>query len=91
MGLIVLLASQIIVISIAVAAYRRVSYALKTLDRDVVEIRGALEEIRSALEKKKSLDSASYELREFLQDVMEHGCGIVKISPDAIFIRGLRK
>lgn len=44
-----------------------------------------------ALKKAKNLDSASYELREFLADIMEHGCGIVKIAPDSIFIRGLKQ
>jgi hypothetical protein len=43
-----------------------------------------------ALSKKKSTDNASYELREFLADMIEDGCGIVKIQPSSIFIRGMR-
>lgn len=54
-------------------------------------LQSQITEIQASITKKKGLESASYELREFLQDVIEHGCGIVKISPDAIFIRGMRK
>lgn len=59
----------------------------RALSQQLVRVEAKLD----ALSKTKNLDNASYELKEFLADVMEHGCGIVKIAPDSIFIRGLRK
>ena len=38
----------------------------------------------------KNLEKPSVELQEFIADVANTGCGMIRINPDAIFIRGLR-
>lgn len=42
-------------------------------------------------DKRKRLENPSTELQEFLMDMSEHGCGILRISPDAVILRGMRK
>jgi hypothetical protein len=42
-------------------------------------------------ERRKRLENPSIELQEFLADLLESGCGIIRIQPDSIYIRGMRK
>lgn len=42
-------------------------------------------------EKRRKLEQPSVELQEFLADVADTGCGILRIQPDSIFIRGLKR
>lgn len=39
----------------------------------------------------KTLSNPSVQLEEFLSDLTHEGCGIVRIDPGAILIRGLRR
>lgn len=80
--------------------YALLEHQLKQADLDLAVLHASANTIIDAIKsldakveqisKKKNVDNASYELREFLADVMEHGCGIIKIAPDSIFIRGLK-
>jgi len=38
----------------------------------------------------KKLESPSISLQEFISDMAETGCGMVRIDPDAVMIRGIR-
>jgi hypothetical protein len=40
--------------------------------------------------RKKKLESPSISLQEFIADMAETGCGMVRIDPDAVMIRGIR-
>jgi hypothetical protein len=69
------------------ALYKRVSAVDLAIQR--VEKNYELDEqIRRKL---KRLEAPSTELQEFLQDIIESGCGIIRIHPDSIFVRGLKK
>lgn len=41
--------------------------------------------------RRKALENPSTELKDFLSDVIESGCGIIKIHPDTVMIRGMKR
>lgn len=71
--------------------YSILSKRLQAVDLTLQRIEKSQDLDRQIVEKTRRLENPSTDLREFLVDLAEEGCGIVRIHPGSILIRGIRK
>ena len=90
LGFLTLIVLQMILTALACTVLYLQITKLKAL-QEVLQLVLEREQLLKDIQvKRKALENPSTELRDFLSDVIEHGCGIIKIAPDSIFIRGMR-
>lgn len=88
----------ILIISIQLYFFRKLSLlSLQTWSRQKA-IDAALQVLEQKFQldadikaRRKILENKTVDLQEFLNDLTEHGCGLLRIDPDAVLIRGYRK
>ena len=92
----------LILLSICLAAVqyqiRKILIFINSLHALLSKVEACLENIerladleKKILEKTKKLESPSVQLQDFIEDIAHEGCGMVRIDPGAIFIRGMRR
>ncbi len=82
--LLILLASILLSQTLILLSQRKTEKKLEELYR--------LADVEKKLEEKlKKLEKPTTTLQEFIEDIAHSGCGMIRIDPDAILIRGFRK
>lgn len=69
---------------------RAMALRLAAIDITVTRIETIADLDAKIAARKKKLESPSISLQEFISDMAETGCGMVRIDPDAVMIRGIR-